>query len=1130
MENPKLKPYLNQDDKLVLEEALSAEEYFYQLKFNQEALLSLYDTAKQDIDIDILKEYLKKNPDTTFGRKLKEILTAAYQELKAKETGFHEMLSESRTKEKTRQRRKKAGLEIRTKELVSQYPEIDEDKFWEILDYFNTRNLKEKELESKTQAKGGNLKFEIFDRLYTELSADKKAKNLKLALQSKLYNSLKESGSAFSGLKADQLQIVCGELVNAFKTERNDFTAKIKQLKQEYSLDIPRNEATNIYDQLVSEKTAIEPKITAEAEKESEELNTEMATILIQGIKQQEKANFGNHIYDYDLKDQRDIKKMIDNRVVGRLIKYEYLITMRYEQLKNTINKLTTEHRQEIDSYREAVLPKTKAAIKSQRQTGKGIKLIAEQKVAHELTESKEHTARLYGTSVNKLNILQKAMAAAIKKELNIEITFDLKNLTETTEQNVSLDFIYAYSKYFKELKNLHAMLHTGQVVETKSVKRVINRAMPTLTKNPPGVVYFHGNYGTGKTAIAIHISKTRFKKEPIIVAGNQYLEPSDLTEEFKVKMLSLKEQYQKIAGQLKISPRDIDKLNIDEIISEILNNKKELKNKIISNHYRENFLAEKIRANQEYIFNQEEFDKYLSSINQKDLPKDYLKDIDQSLDSIFDNKVQGQHILQGIYLAMLKGVPLIIDEANTIPPEVLIAFNDAMTKKIGSKIKVKADLGEYFVKNGYCIMWTGNTGEKYRLARFNDIDPAGYSRITPIEVNYLPQSRRTLSQAQDFKRLTIADTVANDADIYTNPETLKEFIRQTTEFAKNDEIFQILLTKILNQRLGAWIMVKKDDQYSFIKDLYRLSTAARIIMDVFENETDNMPPMPGLEKLIGSAEPSNIAQKLVNSNLTMRELIDSIIGNNLAENNRLDLEYYIFQFVQKLDLTNEERAILYAILQTTGFFSTAENWPNYADPSCRNINDFNKLIEKDPGSYVSKYRQLENSEVVSLLKTFDQNGNQLYEFRYLNSMEAVQLMFGFLPPTAIEEYQNVLQKISQKRQEQLTQLEIESQLEEALKIRANFNHLIRNQICSKESIINSSDIIAEISQKLYNSNLSKQELSNEEYFEEVKMFCDYLSELLRTEGHITSEQAQEISGLPLNEKIEAIQKLITKK
>lgn len=526
---------------------------------------------------------------------------------------------------------------------------------------------------------------------------------------------------------------------------------------------------------------------------------------------------------------------------------------------------------------------------------------------------------------------------------------------------------------------------------------------MGPLRKDPPSIVYLHGDFGTGKTALAKHIARTRFGKEPLIVSGSKFLDPDRFTEEFRIKKLGSVEFLNQILAESGKKKRLKKDAGMEEVIGAMVGSKDEVRQKIVENYLREEYQHSLPEG---ALFDDGDFQKYAKD-NASRVSEKLLKDIDDQLDATFSNQVQGRYVLGAMFQAMKEGRPLIVDEANAITPEVLIAFNDLLTKKVGSFVQTRTEEGGFKLKEGYCVMWTGNTGERYKAARYNDMDPASYSRIVPIKVSYLPQSREVNNMQQLMERLELQKLGGKE---FADNEEVLRFVKDSKERAGSDQIFQVLLLKMLNRRMGSEMLAKKDDPYSVIKDIYRLSVASRIVMDMFEGRLQQLPSFPGLEKIIGSSENTVLMKKLKSSNLTMRELIDNIIGGYMDEGESMDIEHYTYKFVQKFATVPEEQAIIYAILQKCGFFSTDEGWPNYQN--AKDAGDFKAMMEFNPLTSVSKYKTIrKNGAFVSLLNTDGQ-----YGYSYVSSLESLQLMFGYLPPRRETEYEAVVEKVGGKK------------------------------------------------------------------------------------------------------------------
>lgn len=601
----------------------------------------------------------------------------------------------------------------------------------------------------------------------------------------------------------------------------------------------------------------------------------------------------------------------------------------------------------------------------------------------------------------------------------------------------VNREAIPSYVRYVRELNRLKILLEGGEIVETDYIKGLINRAMESLKKKPgekPQIVYFHGDFGTGKTALANQICKTRFDKNPIIVAGSKFLEPERFTEEFRLSQLTEIDHLNRLLASLGKDQLPVGTSNLDIILERVFT-KDEIRKEIGESYDEENMKLLKARyekySGKSADDESSEFNEYVKENRKKtgDVMSEAKEDINDDIDALFVNKVQGRYVLGAMYEAMRTGTPLIIDEANAISPDVLIAFNDLLTKKIGDRIQSRSDVGEFSIKPGYCIIFTGNSGERFKQARFNDIDPAFYSRILPIKVEYLPQQAKSADSGLDdlldrFNLDSLAERTFSD-----ETEMLEE-VKDIRKKSKQDQIFQVLMIKLMNSRIGAKLL-RDGDRYKTVKDVYRLSVAARMLMDLFEQKTDGFPFIPALDKLINTSVGGAVAKELKKSNLSMRELIDNIIGNYLADGCNMDIEWYVFKFIKSRDLTPKEQVIIVAMFEQAGFLKLNEGWGILKDESKpeSSTNQRESLLDKAANpeelssilnnfkvlDQVDKYKKIEhNGDTISLLNVKDHN----YSFTYLNSLETLQTIFGYLPAVKPEQYEGVSKKIKARELE----------------------------------------------------------------------------------------------------------------
>ena len=477
-----------------------------------------------------------------------------------------------------------------------------------------------------------------------------------------------------------------------------------------------------------------------------------------------------------------------------------------------------------------------------------------------------------------------------------------------------------------------------------------------------------------------------------------------------------------------------------------------------------------------------------------------------------------------------------------------MIAFNDLMTKKVGDKVQVRSAEKEIEVKKGYCVIWTGNTGGRYKSARYNDVDPAAFSRIAPIRVTYLPQSRYKSDLSATFEERLELDKLAEK--FMEENGDIEGFrlgsYKKMKEVAKTDQIFQVLMLKLLNNRLGARLLVKKDDPYSVFKELYRLSTAARAIMDVFEETVEDFPQSPELVRWIGSDTAATVKSKLRKTNLTMRGLLDKIVAAYLEDGMAMDLEYYVFKFVKELAQMPEEMAIVYTVMKQHGFFM-GDGWNSVN--SAGNLKEFHDKLGDFDVLTMPKYEKVDiNGDYVSLLKPAGQERD--YVLKYFPSMETMQLVFGYLPPRKLQEYQELadINEAEQKKSLNLdTMNEKENQIREALeRIKEAFDpkKLYAGQELGTSEDLNEEGERVEKELEIINNmrEFNRQagelkiddmdymtSLSYEEYLEVAGKFCDMILNIMEGAHVINQKEATEARNASIEDRMNMTAELVDK-
>lgn len=822
-----------------------------------------------------------------------------------------------------------------------------------------------------------------------------------------------------------------------------------------------------------------------------------------------------------DQEQEKSIQEEIQARTVGKTTRLAYLLKFRFERLNQELEAMTEDEKLKIQAYGRANLRGAREALTEIKDIKEGIKVGKSAKTP-EFIRSAAETGAVYETSEEGVREINTELEDIFHDEFGGKFKLGIEEKYDEVGNIVDKEFLAAYVNYHREMKNMHDLLNRGRIVPTAYTREIMERALPALKKNPPTIVYFHGDFGTGKTALAVHLAKTELGKEPIIVSGSKYLDPDRFTEEFRLQKLSAAQFLNQIAKNLGEEERIAEDTPLNEVIETLVGTKGQIKDRIIQNWLREGFakslspdereqyriVSEKVEgfvARGEEIdvdtiairdIYEKKFEEYTKA-EEANLPSEKIKDIETEINNVFANPVQGRYILGAMYQAMQEGRPLIIDEANAISPDVLIAFNDLLTRKIGERIKVRGEEGEIVIRDGYCVMWTGNTGERYKQARFNDMDPASYSRIVPIQVRYLPQSRDIDNMNQLMERLNL-DRLSEQ--VFTGEQDVLDFVKRSKEGARADQIFQVMVVKLLNNRLGAELLVRSEDRYSLLKDIYRLSVGARIIMDIFEGQLKDLPHFSNLDRILGSGEATVIAANLKKSNLTMRELIDNIIGGYLNDGGAMDIEFYLWNFIKKFDMYPKEQAILYAILNKALFFQDGEGWPNYQQ--AKDLNDFSKMMDFDPldaKNGITKYKKIQkNGEYVSLLNT-----NGQYRLDYFSSPEILQILFGFLPPRKKEEYQEVLKR----QKEVLSTGENEEKMVDLIGTIREIRSSLSPQLFDSAQAVR--DFLAEINPKM-NILLDEvflREATDEQFIEKLEEFSNAVLSFLRRENKISQEE-----------------------
>ena len=246
-------------------------------------------------------------------------------------------------------------------------------------------------------------------------------------------------------------------------------------------------------------------------------------------------------------------------------------------------------------------------------------------------------------------------------------------------------------------------------------------------------------------------------------------------------------------------------------------------------------------------------------------------------------------YFLGPIYRAMQEGRPVIIDEVNAIPHEVLISLNHALTRRVGDTVNVQQNSGtSVTIKEGYGVMMTGNLnqGQEKYIDR-QDMDPAFLSRLYKIEYDYLPQKTDGSLEA---------------------------------EAGEGNELFHLMLARVIDKNGN--LEAPKDS----VLKLWNLAKAARVTEDVFAGrEVANA-------FYFQQGGGRSVRYLLKESVLSIRA-IENVVTQWQSEGYKRELDYYLWKEFVSQSTVASDRAYLYQMLKDRFGFFTSNGWeqnPSY--------------------------------------------------------------------------------------------------------------------------------------------------------------------------------------------------------
>lgn len=416
-----------------------------------------------------------------------------------------------------------------------------------------------------------------------------------------------------------------------------------------------------------------------------------------------------------------------------------------------------------------------------------------------------------------------------------------------------------------------------------------IGRLKKILTElNQGRIVFLSGDTGSGKTELALLVaqlyldSKGIKNRKAILIWWSRETDLSDFTLE---KVISSENMMSKSSDDLIRGERNATTLK-EKVLDTIID-KSAIKNEIMS----EITQGEKT---------DEEKEQLKQEIEQLDLDKYH----------IFT-----KYHAKGLIKAMHDGVPLIIDEMNAIRPEVLIGLNHYFTRKVGEKITLPNGLGSFEIKEGFCILATGNDKEANTKKEMYEgrykIDESLINRMSVIEKWYMHQIDEQFSNS-------------NLSEIDEQRDQL--------EYLNANEIYGVLLMLLLDpkkkkgQRLTTsskvWFEIMKESlvwktaqetKSAFFLELKKFAIFIKKLQDAFERKHAVM---------CDGVDISNLITKRAFSMRNVREILSDYQEDSKS------LYYHIYnKYLSQWNGNDDEYTGVLLALKETGLLPFQVNW-----------------------------------------------------------------------------------------------------------------------------------------------------------------------------------------------------------
>ncbi len=385
-----------------------------------------------------------------------------------------------------------------------------------------------------------------------------------------------------------------------------------------------------------------------------------------------------------------------------------------------------------------------------------------------------------------------------------------------------------AETQHLSRISEYAESYERGYMVEFPSARKTVHDLLNSMRLHQTRLLV--GHLGSGKTAMARHAAKLFMLENGIGYDPSQASDINEVYKELKPEFFSGSEEASvyDLMGKLKIESTGGDLTKLAQNVEQISKKLQRLKKSKID-------------------------------IPKEEIAKALLGKSDV-VETIFSYGPVGR--------AIKEGKPIIIDEINRMPAEVLSRANDYFSVQVGEKVNIQENGGELFeIKPGFVVIATANRGREYNVKK---MELSMKYRLPEIQVDY--------------------------------PEVEETYDLMTAALVRKDR-----------PRLPEKFPV---DQYDKLADL---AVATREIQEVFAGQTVGLRFM----SMINRADPERTA--LERSVISTRDLMRNVIGTWKDGNFSQSLDEVVAEQILKTNREDKvEQKFMTEIFMRRGFF---EGW-----------------------------------------------------------------------------------------------------------------------------------------------------------------------------------------------------------